>query len=202
MKKIISFFTILYLFANAAYAAPRHNKKANKADNLQGHTEIAANIFDATLGDAHPDLENAVGFGIDGHYYIFDNFALGADFSMNSNKSSEQNTNKVNFNQFGIYSKLYSQPFKIGSSDWRAYGVFGLATYGMEIKFQGGKVDDRAFGVNYGAGLMHRFTDSNIILNLEIRMHRSFQQDLSQGGVPNYQKAVYTNYGFNIGYRF
>ena len=72
----------------------------------------------------------------------------------------------------------------------------------MEIKFQGGKVDDRTFGVNYGAGLMHRFTDSNIILNLEIRMHRSFQQDLSQNGVPNYQKAVYTNYGFNIGYRF
>ena len=37
---------------------------------------------------------------------------------------------------------------------------------------------------------------------MEIREHHGFQEDFSQNGQKAFGKAVYTNYGFNIGYRF
>ena len=199
MKKIISFFTILFLFANAAYAAPRHHKKSTSGQ-LQGRGEIAASVFDAVV-DNSAQIENGIGFGVTGAYYVFDNLALGGEFSMNSNKISTNGMNKVNYNMFGIYSKIITQPFYFGSAEWRAYALFGIGTYGMEIKSNGGKVDDRAFGFNYGMGLMHSFTN-NIFPNMEIREHHGFQEDFSQQGNQAFGKAVYTNYGFNIGYRF
>ena len=191
MKKLIAVFALIAMAANVSFAA----------DNLKGKTDVSVSLFDAVI-DGHGDLENAIGFGITGTHYLFPNLSLGADFSMNSNKSSQTGTSKVNINMFGIHSKLYAQPFKIGNTEWQAYGVFGMGSYGFELKYSGGKADDRAFGFNYGAGLMHCFADNSLVLNLEIRTHHGFQEDLSQGGVQQFEKAVYTNYTASIGYRF
>ncbi|MBO4555177.1 MAG: outer membrane beta-barrel protein, partial [Elusimicrobiales bacterium] len=171
------------------------------ADNLKGKTDVSVSLFDAVMADG--DFENAIGFGIAGTYFVQNNLSLGAEFSMNSNNCSVPGVKKAETNMFGIFAKLYSQSFKIGNTDWNAYGIFGLGTYGYEVKSDAGKGDDRAFGINYGAGLMHYFSDNNLVLNLEIRKHNGFQEDLgNNAGVNRYQKAVYTNYTASIGYRF
>ncbi len=185
MKKILAMFALVAMAANVSFAQ----------EGLKGRAEAYFSLYDAVI-DNDAAAENTIGFGISGQYYVLDNLSAGAELSMNNHRGAGDH--KVNINMFGFNAKLYSQPINIGGENFNAYGVFGIGSYGLEVKNNGSKEDDRTFGFNYGAGLMYYFANHSLVTSLEIRTHHGFQAQLgSERG-----KAVYTNYMVNVGYRF